>query len=294
MQQLRYNNSASLLRMEFPPEWKPEDLTALTVEVKNEDAEVLQAADAATLYTATTIDGDVDRFATEFILAAGAGPVAIGDTLRLSSAGGDETVVVRGYTAAARTVRIEGILENQYSDGDSVRGLFATYSLDTTDTDAFTLGMVVTLLWNPTGAGHETRTLAQVSKSRVDLMGIRKRFQRLYPRAYSAFTVPDDRFDDMVFEAEEGVKVDMLLALMDFDRIVDQTVVIQVVMARMAFNWTMNGDDAMIEERDFMDTQYNKVLGKIKNLPIWQDSNQNDKKDKDEVTTHQPRFGRNW
>ena len=294
MKQLKYNTSDNILRIDYPEEWAIADLTGITATIKGTDGVELLAASVVTMYPATTSDGGIDRYSDQIVLAVGATTPDTGDILTLSGAVGVETVRVKAYDPSTLTVTTEEPVENQYDDGDAIYGNFGTIAVDTTDTDTFLLGINVQVLWTPTGTGTVTKELYDIARFALDLVSLRARFQRIYPRAYKAFTAPTDRFSDMALEAEEEVKVEIESSLMNYDRIVGQSIIIQLIMAKMAYMWTFNGDDEIEDEREFLMGRYNTKFAEVKNLPIWQDTNQDDIKDENEVQTHQHIFGRNW
>jgi hypothetical protein len=294
MKQLKYNASDNEMRVDFPEEWNAQDLTGLDIEMKDTTGEVVLASTAATIPTSTTLEESVDRYTDVITLAAGAQEPDKGDSLLIVGAGGQRVVRAKGYDPTTRIVTLEEIVEIEFDAGDSVHYLWATYDLDTTDTDAFAVGLHIQAIWTPSGAGQATKELYEVSKYVMDLVNLRARFQRLYPRAYRAYTEPTDRFADMRLEAEEEVIVEMAGARMDYNKIVGQSIAVQVVMAKMAYMWTFNGDDEIEDEREFLKERYNTKFAEIKNLPIWQDTDQDDVKDDGEVQDHQPFFERNW
>lgn len=294
MQQLKYNADDNILKIETPAEWDITSLTGIDVSIKDVDGTELLASTAVTMYPSTTLDGAVGKYSNIITLSAGATDVSAGDGLLLVGAGGSEVVRVKGYDSTTRIVTLEKITDNQYDDLTPVYGLFGSYTLDTTDTTVFTLGMQITVLWTPAGTGHETRELYQISKSRTDILALRLRFKRLYPRAFDAFTRPVDRFEDMLFEAEESIKTILLSKSLQYDRIVDQSIISQVIMARMAYMWTWNGDDEIMDEREFLQSEYDKILNIMLSLPIWQDTNQDDVQDEHEVSSHEHFFERGW
>ncbi|MCK5610772.1 hypothetical protein KAR91_53360 [Candidatus Pacearchaeota archaeon] len=294
MKQLKYDTADNVLRIDYPEEWTIADLTAITATIKNTASIELLAASAVTMYPATTSDGGISRYTDQIVLAAGATTPDPGDILTLVGAGGSETVRVKGYDPSTLTVTTEEPVENQYDDGDAIYGNFGNITVDTTDTDTFQLGLNVQVLWTPAGTGTVTKDLYDIARFAMDLVSLRGRFQRLYPRSFKAFTVPTDRFSDMVTEAEEEVKVKMEVARMNYDRIAGQSITIQLIMAMMAYMWTFEGDDEIADEREFLQSRYNTKFAEVKALPIWQDTNQDDVKDDNEVQTHQHIFGRHW
>ena len=294
MKQLKYNSATNVLRFELPSEWSAVDLTGVTMNVKNIDGTLLVDAQAVTLYTATTLDGDVARYANTITLDSGAGDVAKGNGLLIAGAGSQEVVRVKGYDSTTKVVQLEDITQNAYSDGANVYGLFCSTTLDTTDTDAFVLNMQLTIEWVPAGTGIPTRELCRLSKNATDLVNLRLRFSRLYPRAYKAFTDPLDRLDNMVFEAEESLKASLMLRRLDYDRIVDQSLTSLSIMVKMAYLWTFNGDEDIEDERTFLQSEDSKMYEILCALPIWTDNNQDDVQDENEINDHQHFFVRSW
>lgn len=294
MKQLKYNASDNVLNIEIPEEWNIEDLTSLNITIKDVDGVELLASTAVTLYPDTTLDGAVSRYAGTITLAAGATAVSKSDGLLLAGVGSHEVVRVKGYDSTTRIVTLEQIVDNEYDDSTPVYGLFGSYTLDTTTTTTFVLGIQCTVIWTPTGTGHETRELYQVSKSVTDILAIRRRFEMLYPRAYSAYTRPVDKFEKMLFEAEEHLKTSLESVALDYERVVDQSITSQVVLALLAYMWTWNGDMEIEDERKFLKSEYNKKYKLLISLPIWQDNDQDDTVDDGEITSHEHFFERNW
>lgn len=294
MKQLKYNASDNVLNIEIPEEWNIEDLTALNITIKDVDGVELLASTAVTMYPDITLNGAVSRYAGTITLAAGATDLSKGDGLLLAGVGSHEVVRVKGYDSVNKIVTLEQVVNNEYDDATPVYGLFGSYTLDTTTTATFVLGMQCTVIWTPSGTGHETRELYQISKSVTDILALRKRFERLYPRAYSAYTQPNDKFEDMLFEAEEYIKANLESVALDYERVVDQSITSQVVLALMAYMWTWNGDIEIEDERKFLKSEYSKKYNILISLPIWQDNDQDDTVDEGETTSHEHFFERNW
>jgi hypothetical protein len=291
MRQIRYNNSGNVVRFEFPSEWSGSALSAMTLTVNDRNGDELLSAQAVTLYTATTLGSAAARFAGEIILAAGAGALSPGDPILIAGASGAEKHRVKGYSATTRTVTLEGILENAHDSGDAVYGLWGVYTLDTTTVATWPKGLVCTLIWTPTGTGIAVTESAQISYAALDIEMLERRFSRLYPRAYNAFTRPVDRFADMVAEAEIQLasEVDM-----DIQRIVDQEAVGTALMAKMAFLWTLDGDEQMIDERKFLAEECQKHVGYMTRNAMWTDSDQDTVEDTGELSSHPAIFERGY
>jgi hypothetical protein len=294
MRQIRYNHATNVLRMEFPPEWDGKLISGVTVGIKDREATELLAAQSVTLYTATTVDGDVDRYANTIVLDSGAGSLSIGDPLLLCGAAGDEVVRVKDYDSTTYTVTLETILQNEYADNSPVYGLFGSYTLDVTDTDTYTTGLVLVLTWTPTGDGSPTTELAQIAVSELELVGIELAFNRIYQRAYDAFKRPVDIFDDMVEEATRQVRYELLASQLDIHRVKDQGVITPLVMAKMAYLWSLNADEDKTDERVVINAEYDRQLGIVKALPLWVDTDQDEVEEEDEVSDHGWMPNRGW
>jgi len=90
MRQITYNLATNSLRFEYPEEWNPKTVSAVTLTILDLDATELLAASAVTLFTATTLDGDVDKYSSSFTLDSGTDSLTKGDVIMLSGIEGDE------------------------------------------------------------------------------------------------------------------------------------------------------------------------------------------------------------
>lgn len=294
MKQIPYDNSSVPLKIACPAEWAIEDLTGVTIKATDDNAVELLADTAATLYTATTIDGAISQYDETFVLAAGSDSPAVGDTMKLVGPASVEYITVKGYEASTLTVTCDDIIDNDYDDGDDVYGLDISYSFDTSVVATFTAGLVFTITWTPAGTGIPIKDLYQIGKFATDVEGIRKRFSRLYPRAYNAFKEPVERLADMVREAEIMVSLELEAGKMDYNRIIKHDMLAQLLMAKMAYLWTMGADEDLLDERESLSAAYSGMFGLVSTLPLWSDTDQDEKVDDDEVTTHEHIFENGW
>ena len=296
MKQIQYGDDAALVRFDFPVEWDAANVSGLTLTVKDDAAAELLAADDMTLYDATTLLEDADQYTSSIVLATGAGDVAPGDRLVIDGAAGTETVIVKAYTAATRTAELESILLYDHAEGDNVYATWATYELDVSDTDTFLKGLTMVFIFTPTGSGQVTRDEYQIAHAVVDLAGLEADFKAIYPRAYDAFIRPTNKFAIMLRQAERMVKNELLAQnnALDYDRIVDQDMVAPVIMAKMAFLWTLNGDENKEDEREALGNDYASQLAGLLNRTKWTDDDQDDAKDEEEISDNEPIFNTSW
>lgn len=296
MKQIQYGESAVPLRFDFPAEWDPADVSAVTLTIKDDSATTLLAADAMTLYTATSLSEDALQYTSSIVLDSEAGDVAPGDMLVIEGAAGTEMVRVKAYVSATQTAELEGILKYDHAEDDSVFATWATYELDVSDTDTFLNGLTMVFIFTPTGSGQVTRDEYQISSAVVDLGGLEKAFSVIYPRAYDAFTQPTDNFQVYLSEAERQVKNELLAQnnAFDYDRVVDQDMMAPVIMAKMALLWTLNGDENKEDEREALGNDYAAQIGILLNRTKWTDSDQDDAKDEEEISDNEPIFNTGW
>jgi len=294
MKQLPYSSAAAPLHFEFPDEWSAVDLSALTLAVYDEDGNVLQAADSVTLYTATSLEGAVERFASEIALDTAAAALAVGDMLELHGTEGVEKVRLKGIDTTNDTYELEAILDNAYEDNDVVVAVFANYDLDISTVATFTVGMLLTLVWTPTGTGLPITQIVQVAASSLDIAGLRQNFLDVYPRAYKAFTEPTDKLNRMAQIARRQLGNECIAKGLDIERVVDQDRMVDVVSARMAWLWALNGDIDMEDERKVIAAENAKQTAWLMSRPVWADDDQDKIKDDGEFTDHQYFPTRNW
>jgi hypothetical protein len=292
--QIPYGSSAAPLHFEFPLEWTADDITAVTLTITDRDNAELMAADALTLYTDTTLLTAASRYADSVVLAALAGDLSIGDKIRLTGIEGSEVCRVKGWDTDLETAKLEIILDLSYEAGDSVVALFGDYSLDVSDTEVFYAGCDMIFTLTPAGSGGEVTVMGQISKHALDIVGLRTALEDSFPRVYKAYTDPLDRFDRMAGMAERRLSQDLRQSNIDIQRIVDQSELIDAVVAEMAWLWTMNGDDDMEMERKFIGTERSERRTAIKNLPIFFDDNQDGAENEGEITSHEWSPDRSW
>lgn len=294
MEQLKYGDSSNPIRFEFPAEWDPKTITGLTLTIKDQQATELLSATAVTLFTQTTLDGAVSAYASAVTLDSGTDTPSIGDLLLIEGVEGDSVVKVKAYNSSTYTIELEEVLMNDYADGDNVYGMFGDITVDLSNTTTFPLGELLTLIWTPSGTGQPVTTTMQVSKSALDIEGLRSEFKAVYNRAYNAFVDPVDRFDVIVKKAESEIELELRAENLEIQRIVDQDAIRHVIMTKMVLIWLNDGDEKKADERTYTWKIYEQQMGVLKKLAIWADNNQDEVKDDHEVSDHLPIFERAW
>jgi hypothetical protein len=294
MRQIKYNFATNYIRCEFPDEWEPADITAVSLTITDRDGNVLQAATAATLYTATDLHADVAAYQEEIVLAAGSGALEEGDVIWIDGVAGYERHRVKGYDSTTRTATLEEILEQAHEEDDAVYPCWVTSAaIDTTTVATWTAGLPVTLTWTPTGSGQAFVEMAEVSKYSMAAEGLELRFKAIYWRAWDDFE-KKGTFSIIREEAERQLRSELASNGLDYNRIVDNDIFSPVLMARMAWLWTLNGDENKEDERKTIGAEYNALLAQLLKNPIWVDTDQDLVEDEGEVSDHQDIFFDAW
>jgi len=287
MRQIRYGSSAHVLRLEYPIEWDPTAISGLTVAISDIAGNALLAAAAATLYTATSIDGAVAQYAETVTLDSGAGALSPGDRILISGVGGDERRTVKDYDSTNKIVTLDQQLKYDHADDSVVSGIWGIYSLDASDTDAWTAGLGLRILWTPAGTGSPITEEGEVVKTALEIAGIEQLIKDNYERAYNALVEPTDRLARVIAEAQRQIRAELSSDGFSIDRIVDQDAIASTVAAKVAYIWTLNGDINMEDERNALLKEYEARKGYLQRLAAWTDNDQDGIQDEYEVTDHE-------
>jgi len=294
VKQIRYNDNANVIKFLFPPEWDPKLVSDVELQITNDAGTVLLADTSITLYTASTISAAAARFAGSVTLTSGAGSPSIGDPMLIAGDVGDEIVFVEGYDTTSRVLTTEETLRHDHEALDAIYGAFGTYTIDTTTVATFLAGLIVTLRWTPTGVGVPITERRQIAKASFDLTGFERDFKDLYARVHDSLKEPHDKFNRMAEFAEHEVTSDLIAKGLDMQRLVDQDKLRPLVMAKLAYNWTLNGDDSRRYENETLGRDYTNKFDRVLQWPLWTDLDQDLVEDESEVSSHNHRFRRSW
>lgn len=259
--------------------------------------------DAAAVTISTPDDG-IDLTGSAYFGAAtsydGGSSLSKDDEIQIYGASGTERHTVKGYNSTTFTATLDDIVKLAFDDGDTVIGCFADYSLDISDTDTFTDGIVLRLIWTPVGDGQPFTELVQVASAAASVEGLRQDLKDAWPRVYDSFTGPIDRFDRMMTIAKRRMRNEAMSwqPPVDIDRIVDQNVTKDALLAWMAELWVLNADDSndLESKKDERENIAVEKASQIKILQsaIWRDDNMDGVEDDDEVGDLEPVYTRNW
>lgn len=289
----------TMLRLEYPLTWNVDNLSAVNVAIHDRAGNELLASTAATLFTATTLEGAVTAGSYEVALNSGTDEVFPGDVLVIAqSSAPAEEIEAEYFTGSTYTVTTKRPLLYDHPDDADVYGCFALYDLDASDTDTFELGEQLVISWIPTWTdspvegGDTVRERAEVVAYETRVADFQQRFASTFPREYEAVTEPLDRFEDIYYEARRQLKTELALRGLDMDRIVDADLLGPVLMNKMRWIILVTADESYIDEREACMAEYNRQFELLCNSTIWVDNDQDNVLDDDELTTHDHIFDR--
>jgi len=289
---ITYTPDTTTIVLSHPRHWDPALLTDVTLTVADRDGNELQAATSAALYTATTLDADRDRFASSITLSAGAGALVVGDIIRIQGVNGYEDHTVKGYDAATRTVLLELILGRDFEDGADV---YRLSSVATVDFSTYSPGTQLLLTWTPTGTGNIFTELAEIEESsQINVAAFTRDFKALYPRAYDALSVPADRLDTIIRLCQDELRTTFAAQGLNISRLKDQRLLVPPLMALVARYWTLNGDEALRDEREIINAAYSAAVQNLRDSPVWVDLDNDGIEEDGETLSHSVIFERVW
>lgn len=278
---IEYNNSAFGLRFEIPANWDTENISGINIQIATEGGTELLAATAATLYTATTLNGAVSIGGSTITLASGT--ATPGDVLRIadSASGEAEDIVVKYANGTAVTLERE--LASSHATGTAVVGMYAIYDLDTSTVATWTKNLRVVVTWTPDTDDIPLVQHGEVYSKAVSLSNLRRRFNVLYNSEYEAIK---EQFEDLSSEALKQLEFTLKAHGVLMYKVVDSDDLIPLVMAWIRRAVAYKGGDRKEYEHQLTDGEYQRILKEFCNMPIWTDDDQDGIKDDDEVDDH--------
>ena len=279
MKSIKYSDDSFALRGEYPERVarNAASITGVTVSLSGTGGTELVAATAATIYTPTTLSADALHGAMYVALAAGATAPVEGDRFMIgaSADGPAEQVICDHYDSSTRYLYLERQLQYSHTSGAAVVGLWATYDLDASDTDVYTKGREIRVLWNPDTDDEAWTELYQVSGSSAAPPGFWSEFQAIYPTEYEMATDRDmDTIEGHIrarFAHEFTSRGLLMTRVVDSDRLTSG----MILFARYVLT---DKDDHMKAWANWL-----KILC---DDPIWTDDDQDGIQDDNEEQLH--------
>lgn len=284
MRQIDYNNSAFTMRLELPIEWDIDNLTGVNIAIDERDGGDLLTATAATIQTATTNTGAIAVGDSTITITDEEYIPSAGDRMRIaaSSAGPAEEFEVVSINNATKVATVRDEFRYAHATGTAVKGLWATYNLDTSTVATWTKGLQVVITWSPVGSDDlPFKERGEVSVFMFTFPDFDQRFRVLYPREYALAR----RYNVRSIYDEAKIQMQMDLSSRDFhlDRVVDQEMIRVAILKKARWIICEGGGDQWETERTVAMDEYQKQVEIITNQPMWLDENQDETKDDEEV-----------
>ncbi len=268
---VKYGYNANVLRAELPDDYDTITAAAITI-TKDADGTDLLAATAATVYTATTLNGAVEAGADTVTVDSGADNLAAGDLIRISStSGGAETMRVTAYNATTKVATLDDYLLYDHESGAAVTARWLTYTLDASTTSTWTSGLDFTIEWNPTSDNQPWTEPGEILE-RTTGGASGTLFSVLYSHYDKA--IPSGKFNDYESAANEELRSLFLGRGVDIDKLVASYSIQPLIMAQMALFIAETGDDTWAGERAAMGKKRDDLLDSFTSSYQWIDKDQ--------------------
>ena len=289
-QSLKYGDDSLALRLEYPTDW--DTATGVDLRILNRSGGELLAADACTLYTATTTAATASRGDNTLTLHAGASALSPGDRVEIaaSAAGPKEVVTVDHYVATTKIATLTQQLLFNHTSGTAVSGRFCTYDADLSDTDVFPLGKLLTLEWTPDTDNEAFPTTAKIAAHKWEPTDIEGRFATLWPDVY-AVMVARKSFAAALKEGRIQLAAWIESKGRNLDRLIDADKADQPLMSLMAWMAVRSEGDSMKYEKESAKEAFDTDLRLLTETPSWWDEDINLTQSEDETAPAVIRYG---
>jgi hypothetical protein len=279
MKPIKYSDDSFVIRGEYPDRLArhAESITGVNVTISSIGGTALVAETAATLYTATTISADALHGSMYIVLAAESEEPSEGDRflIGVSADGPAEQIICDHYDSDNRYLYLERELQYSHTSGAAVVGLWATYDLDASDTDVYTKGREIRVLWDPDTDDEAWPDIYRVTGASSAPPGFWSAFQVLYPTEYEMATNRDlpeleERLRSMFRHQFTALRIDVE-RIQDGERLTDG----MLLFARYILT---DEDKHKLAWVDWFKT--------LCSDPIWEDINDDGVKDENEDQIH--------
>ena len=285
MRQLEYNNAAFTMVFEFPPGWDIASITAVNITVKNTAGTTLLAETAATIYTATTLNGAVAIGDSYVTLANTATACVPGRQYEMaaSAAGPAEVLSCHHYDGTNYLLYGTADTRSAHTTGTAVKGAYCTYDLDTSTVATWPVGTQCVIQWAPVGSDDPSMfERAEISISRFGAPDFEQRFEAKYPIEYD---VARGEIGSLEFETYELLKMRMKSDGVHLDRLRDTNDVMPTFLALARYIVLEGSGDSETTERNEARENYDRLYAYLAKIPAWQDLDQDEIQDPSEVDT---------
>jgi hypothetical protein len=173
------------------------------------------------------------------------------------------------------------LLESHYT-ATEITSLTWSYALNATDTDTWTAGLEVKIVWSDEYSGSHRPAasyIAKVVKTAFNISGIRDKFAAIYPHVYN---VIEHRFEEIEVAASKRLKIYFQTKDRNLDLLTDLDM-LEPAMIEQIYLLGATRSDTNALELEMAKTQLNEDLQRLEQADIWFDENQDNVKDETEV-----------
>jgi hypothetical protein len=286
--QIPYNNAAATLRYEYDPSWDPQTITGVTLTVTDLGGSELLAADAATLWTATTMSAASSVGDTTITLTAAT--LSPGDRLSIAASadGPNEEVIVKYYNSSTKVATLTLELKYGHASGTAVKGMWATYDIDTSVVATFPAAKQVRLVWTPAGSDDLARTEdGEISIYAAGVSDFAGYFTRNFSReARIVAARGPSGFEDLHADSILEISAKLQFRGLLMDRLVNQTL-LKVPIAQMArLIVARAGGDRWAAEIEQARKDFQIAFEDLCSPALYSDDNQDGVQSENEIDDH--------
>ncbi len=287
---ITYGAASTVLRREIPTGYGAS--ATQVVEITDTAGNALLASTGATVYAGDTLASAMTRGAKTATVTTGTALVK-GDHVRISGDGFTQDFETESYVTATKVVTFKERSLYAFPASSPVAGRYATYDLDASTTTTFTHLLKFTVRWTWNATDPELIDYGQIVKTEWHARDLEETFSKEYQRFYDM--IGQDRFES--FAESSRASLDLLFRGWgkDIDTLVDMYSGFDTVLClQIAQQIAGRGDDTWAGEFERITTLLNMELEKVKQLPMWTDSDEDGIKEDDEVSPPAPWPQRRW
>ena len=295
MEQIRYEDSAFELELEYPSHWAAQSITGVTVGIKDTSANELLAAQAATLWDGTLL-ADASRMGMYIDVAATTAPrlgarYRIHETTAADVANNEDVVCTDFEVLDTDQYRIHLAREVQFdhSTGENVWGCYATYSADFSDTDDYSKGKELVFTWTPAGSDDLPYTeMAEIASAALATSNLWQKFETLYHTEWERISGRgNEKLNELEKLLSDMFRAEFRARSLDMNRIVDQDLLTSGMLKFTRMTILTGGGDAEETELANARKEWNMWFRAIcENRVIWEDIDQDGVREQGEEQTH--------
>jgi hypothetical protein len=244
-----------------------------------------------TIATATTLNGAVSSGDDEIIMTSVTG-FAENDVIKIAGTKGFEFREIQGIDTSTKVVTLGEYLWESHQNTAAVTARTLTYALDASDTDTFTAGLELVVIWGVDSDGDPNfdadiapfRDTGEVLKRVTSISNVHEKFRKTHGRYAQVIKEGDWSFyENQVWNRLRGCFLDRNR---DLDNVVSRDRLEPLFFAEMKYFIATNGDSSFADHEITEATRdRDNWLDRFARAAIWEDKNQDDTEDEEEVQT---------